>query len=196
MLATYSSSGKLNVYRVQVKWDPQQWDPTQQKPGAPNHPFPTPSFQVFHIRTELPNDVFSPSKGNTGSLEGFEGPPGASFNLTHLDVISFSSDMPGGPRRPYVLAVFSSAFTSDSQTQQPGSPSILLRWQLDLMPQSLHSNFDDVVSKRTNTQIKVRVFYHILYYSSPHTTHPCMMSFLPPQPVLTLPYSKKRYFGG
>ncbi|EDN06886.1 predicted protein [Histoplasma mississippiense (nom. inval.)] len=163
-IAAYSTYGKLYFYRIQVKWDPPEWDLTM-KPGGGPVAFPTPAFQILHTKTEILSAIFHPQAHDVDYITGFPSPNGSIYNLTHLEIITAPQAVPGtqAATGPCIIAVAS--IPAQSQLGQPppsGPSSILVRWQLDTMAQSLHPNFDNVVSKNTASSPKPKIIFRKL----------------------------------
>ncbi|OJD18828.1 hypothetical protein AJ78_01160 [Emergomyces pasteurianus Ep9510] len=159
-IATHSACGKICFYRVQVKWDPQEWDQTAKPSGTANNAFPTPGFQVLHTKTEIMSTVFHPSAHDVDNIAGFSPANGAIYNLTHLEIITAPQVLPGtqAASGPCILAVASMPAHNQVDPPPPSRPSsVLARWQLDTMAQALHPSFDDVVSKKTASNLKSKI---------------------------------------
>ncbi|KAK2797281.1 hypothetical protein FQN50_009246 [Emmonsiellopsis sp. PD_5] len=157
LIATHSACGKLCIYRVHIKWDPPECDPKTK----PNSAFPTPSFQVTHIKTETLSTVFHPPGHEVENLTGFSQANGAIYNLNHLEIIPVSPEG-SGTQTPghYIFAVSSVPVHNQvGQPPQPGPSSVILRWQLDSTGQTLplHSAFDEVTSKKTDSNPKPKM---------------------------------------
>ncbi|PGG96375.1 hypothetical protein AJ79_09615 [Helicocarpus griseus UAMH5409] len=160
-IATHSKCGKICFYRVLVKWDPPEWDQVP-KPGVPNIVFPKPSFQVLYTKTETLDTVFHPPGHEMDNLSGFSQANWAIYNLTHLEIITASQVLPDTQTAagPCILAVASvPAQNQLGQTPPSGPSSVVIRWQLDTMIQTLHSSFDDVASKKAASNPKSRVVF-------------------------------------
>lgn len=63
----------------------------------------------------------------------------------------------GSTASPWVLAIFSKALhASPEYPDQQGPPSVIVRWNLESAPQSVHPKFDEVASKKNTGQPQVR----------------------------------------
>ncbi|KAK2777293.1 mediator complex subunit [Emmonsiellopsis sp. PD_33] len=157
LIATHSACGKLCIYRVHIKWDPPECDPKTK----PNSAFPTPSFQVTNIKTETLSTVFHPPGHEVENLTGFSQANGAIYNLTHLEIIPVSPEGSGTQTPGHCIFVVSSVpvHSQVGQPPPPGPSSVLLRWQLDSTGQTLplHSAFDEVTSKKTDSNPKPKM---------------------------------------
>ncbi|KAL5357003.1 mediator complex, subunit Med16 [Aspergillus floccosus] len=149
LIVTHSACQKICFYRLQINWTPPQWDQSQMKQGS--NQFPVPSFRFMHSKVEVPYDI--PMSCVPGqNPEHLTPPPNPFYRLTHLDAILATQET---ATNPWVVAVFSvSPHASPVHPQQQGPPSIIVRWQLETAPQVLHPKFDEVVSKKSNVQIK------------------------------------------
>ncbi|EAU38890.1 conserved hypothetical protein [Aspergillus terreus NIH2624] len=149
LVVTHSACQKICFYRLQINWTPPQWDQSQMKQGS--NQFPVPSFRFMHSKVEVPYDI-PMSRAPAQNSEHLTPPPNPLYRLTHLDAILATQET---ATNPWVVAVFSiSPRVSPDHPQQQGPPSIIVRWQLESTPQVLHPKFDEVVSKKSNVQIK------------------------------------------
>ncbi|KAK2754263.1 mediator complex subunit [Arachnomyces sp. PD_36] len=155
MVATYSESWKISLYRVHIKWDPAQWDPSQMKHPNSGHSFPTPSFHLVHSKVETPSSILPTQSDPMGDMNHLGGSNDSLFRLTHLEVIACPTEKHGDSSVvPFVVGVFSVPVHALDHSQHDGSSSVIVRWQLETAAQNLHSSFDDVVSKKPKVQIK------------------------------------------
>lgn len=122
------------------------------------HSFPTPSFQFVHSKVETPSTIFNTQRDQIGDMNDIPHPNNSIFCLTHLEIITCPTDSSGSSSTaPYVMGVFSIPIHAldNHNSEQNGSSSVIVRWQLDTTAQNLHASFDDVVSKKPKVQIKV-----------------------------------------
>lgn len=156
LVATHSACQKLCLYRVQIAWNPTQYDPGQQKPPAP---WPVPSFRFLHCKVESLCDVIGTNR-NPGDNQGLPSFTNSVYGLTRLDIILPALDNPAGSTStPWIVAVYSSPLHATPDHPQQQSPaSVIVRWQLDTGAVTLHPKFDEVASKKSSAQMKVRDF--------------------------------------
>jgi mediator of RNA polymerase II transcription subunit 16 len=157
-VATHSACQKINLYRVHIAWNPAQWDQNQPKQASPTHPFPTPSFHIFHSKIENSSSIFTPSGGPSDESKEFSPGQSSLYSLTHLDIVPGQSDSTGGSSSgPWILAVYSNPVhaTGHDPQQQAFASSVIVRWQVENAPLTLHPKFDEVISKKNNVQAKV-----------------------------------------
>lgn len=147
MFATYSSCGRLCLYRATIKWEPSQ--------GGPSNAFPVPSIQLVHIKSTSPQTAFHSSGASSSNLGTFQSAQTSLFNLTHLEIVTGFSGTPGSFFPPNIVAVFSAPSVSPGGQTQDGPSSVIVIWEVDSTTQTLHSSFDDVVSKKSVAQLKV-----------------------------------------
>ncbi|KAL1954471.1 hypothetical protein VTO42DRAFT_1147 [Malbranchea cinnamomea] len=143
LIATYSTCGRLCLYRATVKWDPPQ--------GGVFRP---PSIQIVHIQSESPKVSFHWPGVSSGHPESIQSVQTSLFSLTHLEIITGFPDTPGGTFPPNVMAVFSSPPVPPGAQSQEGPASVIVRWEISTMTLTLHSSFDDVISKKSVAQLK------------------------------------------
>ncbi|EEH45765.2 uncharacterized protein PADG_01915 [Paracoccidioides brasiliensis Pb18] len=160
-IATHSECREICFYRVQVKWDPPEWDQTLKQGGQPN-PFPTPSFQILRTKTDTLSDVFHPPVHDMENLSDFSAANGAVYRVTHLEIITAPQVLPGAQSAsgPCVLALASIPVHGQLGQPHPSVPSsVLIRWQLDTMAQTLHPSFDDVASNKIAANPKSKIAF-------------------------------------
>ncbi|KAF9889204.1 mediator complex subunit [Aspergillus nanangensis] len=153
LVVTHSACQKICFYRVQINWTPAQWDPSQLK-QAPAQ-FPTPSFRFMHSKVEVPCSI-PMNRGASENSEGIAPSTNTLYSLTRLDIVLAAHDNSAGmASNPWIVGIFSipSHATAD-HPQQQGPPSVIVRWQLESAPQLIHQKFDEVSSKKSNTQVK------------------------------------------
>lgn len=158
MIATYSESRKICLYRVHIKWDPPQWDPSQMKhPNSGGNSFPTPSLHFVHSKVETPSSILPTQRDPmNGDMNDMGRQNDSIFCLTHLEIITCPTDKPGSSSVvPLIVGVFSVPVHALDGHNPQGSSSVIVRWQLETAAQDLHSSFDDVVSKKPKIQLKV-----------------------------------------
>lgn len=140
-----------------VTWTPPQWDPAQVKQGT-SPSLPTPGLHVFHRKVEMPCEISTTDRDMGENPDDSSPYSNPIYNLTHLEIIPGPSENTANISAvSWVVAVFSSPIhaTPDYPVQQ-GPSSVIVRWQLDTVAQTLHSKFDEVPSKKNNdTQTKV-----------------------------------------
>ncbi|KAJ5091848.1 Mediator complex subunit Med16 [Penicillium alfredii] len=155
LLATYSACHKICLYRVHIAWNPPQWDPSQAK--HPNQ-FPIPSFRLIHCKVDMPSNILSTSRRPEERSETLPF-QNSVYSLTRLEIMPGQIDSPAGSTaNPWVLAVFSKPLhTIPDYPDQPGPPSVIVRWHLESAPQTLHPKFDEVASKKNNAQAKAKM---------------------------------------
>jgi mediator of RNA polymerase II transcription subunit 16 len=162
LLATYSVCQKICLYRVEVSWTPNKWDPTAIR--SPNK-WPIPSLRLLHYKIDMPSSILNV---NLGSEEHSDQPlpfPNSVYSLTRLEVIPGQVDSPTGPTTtsPWILGVFSKPLHATPEyPDQQGPLSVIVRWQLDSAQQTFHPKFDEVASKKSNAQAKVRCRFHFI----------------------------------
>ncbi|OJK00380.1 hypothetical protein ASPACDRAFT_1868972 [Aspergillus aculeatus ATCC 16872] len=158
LVATYSACQKICVYRVQINWNPPQYDPAQQPKQTPPQ-FPVPSFRFAHCKVETSCNVPGPARNNGDPSDNIHQPlPNSLYCLTRLDVILPTSDnAAGSSATPWIVATFSilPQIAPDHPHQQ-GPSSIIVRWQLESAPITLHPKFDEVTTKRNSMQMKAK----------------------------------------
>ncbi|KAE8150072.1 mediator complex, subunit Med16 [Aspergillus avenaceus] len=155
LIAVHSACQKIFFYRVQIAWNPQQWDPSQIKQGPSAHPVP--SIRFMHSKVEAPCIV--PSSRNGGeNPEGFAA-SNPLYCLTRLDIILAANDNSAGvATNPWIIAAYSIPPHATPDHTQPQIPtSVIVRWQLESAPQTLHPKFDEVTSKKSNVQVKPKI---------------------------------------
>lgn len=148
------------LYRVNITWNPPQWEPSQAKqPGQ----FPTPSIRLIHCKVDVPSNILNETPGleHPDQSLPFSNPV---YALTRLEIMPGQVDSPvGSTASPWILAVFSKPLHAPHEyPEQHGPSSIMIRWHLESVPQTLHPKFDEVTAKKNNAQAKVRVRY--LYF--------------------------------
>ncbi|OQD89518.1 hypothetical protein PENANT_c002G09063 [Penicillium antarcticum] len=154
LLATYSACQKMCLYRVHIAWNPPQWEPTQGKQQPP----PVPSFRLNHCKVDMPGNILNVNRGPEHADQSIPF-MNSVYSLTRLEIMPAQSDSPqGSTANPWILAVFSKPLHAipDYQEQQ-GPPTVMLRWHLESTPQTLHPKFDEVASKKSNTQVKPKL---------------------------------------
>lgn len=157
LIATSSACGKICVYRLQITWTPAQWDPSQMKQSSSGNTFPVPSFHFVHCKIDLPNNILRTALQPGENSEDTLPSTNSFYSLTRLEIVPGPSDNPpGSTAKPSLLGVFSkSLHPTSNHSDQQMPPSVILRWHLDTSSQTLHPKFDEVTSKRGNTQVKV-----------------------------------------
>lgn len=151
LITTHSVCQKISLYRVEIAWQPAVYEPKSNQ-------FPTPSFRIFYCKVDMPGKILNAN----GDLEShaeqqlpFLNPV---YSLTHLETMPGQIESPGGSTaKPWIMAVYSKPLhvTAEHPDQQ-GPPSVIVRWSLEAAPQAFHPKFDEVTSKKSNAQIKVR----------------------------------------
>lgn len=152
LLATYSACQKMCIYKVHISWNPPQWEPTQGKQQPP----PVPSFRLIHCKVDMPSNILDVNRGPEHADQSIPF-MNSVYSLTRLEIMPGQVDSPqGSSNTPWILAIFSKPLHAipDYQEQQ-GPPTVMLRWHLESAPQTLHPKFDEVTSKKSNTQAKV-----------------------------------------
>jgi mediator of RNA polymerase II transcription subunit 16 len=154
LVATHSACQKICLYRVHIAWTPTQYDPGQQKPPAP---WPVPSFRFLHCKVESQCDVPGTNRNAGDNAQGLPSFTNSLHCLTGLDIVLPALDNPAGSTaNPWVVAIYSAPLhVTQDHPQQQGPASVIVRWQLDTGPLTLHPKFDDVPSKKNNAQVKV-----------------------------------------
>ena len=147
LIATYSTYGRLCLYRATIKWESAQ--------GGTNNTFPIPNVQLVHIQSTSPQTTFHSSGAPLNSPETFLSDQALLYDLTHLEIVTGSPETPGGSFPPSVVAVFSSPPVPSGGQSHDGPSSVIVRWEVGSTSQTLHSSFDDVVSKKSVSQLKV-----------------------------------------
>ncbi|RAL11440.1 mediator of RNA polymerase II transcription subunit 16 [Aspergillus homomorphus CBS 101889] len=156
LVATYSTCQTIRFYRVQIIWNPPQYDPAQQPKQKPPQ-FPVPSFRFAHCKVETSCNVPGPVRNNGDPSDELQQPfPNSLYCLTRLDIILPTSDnAAGSSATPWIVATFSILpQTAPDHPHQQGPSSIIVRWQLESAPLTLHPKFDEVTTKRNSMQIK------------------------------------------
>ncbi|EYE91177.1 mediator of RNA polymerase II transcription subunit 16 [Aspergillus ruber CBS 135680] len=156
IVVTHSVCQKICVYRVHVSWNPPQWDPSSPKQS---NLFPVPSFRFAHGNVETPSGFWNAYR-STGENEEAPLSTNSIYALTHLEIIPGAADNPtGSTANPWILAVYSNPVpATPDHTEQNGSASIIVRWQLEAASQNLHPKFDEVASKKNhNAQAKPKM---------------------------------------
>ncbi|CAL5871048.1 uncharacterized protein PFLUO_LOCUS5292 [Penicillium psychrofluorescens] len=161
LLATYSACQKICVYRVNIVWTPAQWDPTQAK--QPNQ-FPIPAFRFLHCKVETPGNDLSVIRSPDEHVDQPLPPSNSLYSLTRLDIMPGQIDSPAGSTAsPWIFAVFSKPIhAAPEYPDQQGPASVIVRWHLESVSQTLHSKFDEVMSKNNNMQAKTKMELHRL----------------------------------
>ncbi|KAI2790102.1 Mediator of RNA polymerase II transcription subunit 16 [Penicillium oxalicum] len=157
LLATYSVCQKLCLYRVEIAWTPNKWDPTVMR--SPNK-WPVPALRLLHYKIDMPSSIWSINHDSEAQMAQSVPFPNSVYSLTRLEMIPGQVDSPTGPTTtsPWILGVFSKPLHASSEFPlQQGPASVIVRWQLDSTQQSLHPKFDEVVSRKTHTQIKPKI---------------------------------------
>jgi len=142
------------LYRVHITWNPPQWEPTQAKqPGQ----FPIPSFRLIHCKVDMPSTILNVNRGPDHSDQSSPFLNNV-YSLTRLEIMPGQVDSPAGSTAsPWILAIFSKPLhATHDYPEQHGPPSVMVRWHLESAPQTLHPKFDEVASKKSNAQAKVR----------------------------------------
>lgn len=150
LIATYSACGRLCVYSATVKWEHAH--------GGANNTFPVPNIQLAHIQSASPQTTFNSPGASLNSPEICQSNQVSQYDLTHFEIISGSSETPGGSFPPSVVAVFSSSPVPPGGQSPDGPSSVIVRWEIGSTSQTLHSSFDDVVSKKSVTKLKVSTY--------------------------------------
>lgn len=152
LVATYSVCQKICLYRVQISWNPPQWDTTQGKQAQ----FPIPSFAFLHCKIDMPSSILDV---NQGADEHTDPLPfqNSVYSLNWLEIMPGQIDSPtGSTANPWILAVFAKPLHSAPEyPDQQGPSSVIVRWQLENVPQAFHPKFDEVAPKKNNAQAKV-----------------------------------------
>lgn len=144
------------LYRVSITWNPQQWDPATAKQTGT---FPIPSFHFRHCNIDIPATISNPTRG----LEEHSDQPlpsaNSSYALSRLEVMPGQIDSPtGSTASPWILGIFSKPLHATPEyPEQQGPSSVIVRWQLESSVQALHPKFDELSSKKSNTQPKSKV---------------------------------------
>ncbi|KAG2022076.1 hypothetical protein GB937_004170 [Aspergillus fischeri] len=156
LVATHSACQKICLYRVHIAWTPTQYDPGQQKPPAP---WPVPSFRFLHCKVESQCDVPGTNRNAGDNAQGLPSFTNSFYCLTGLDIVLPALDNPAGSTaNPWVVAIYSAPLhVTQDHPQQQGPASVIVRWQLDTGPLTLHPKFDDVPSKKNNAQVKPKL---------------------------------------
>lgn len=156
MLATYSSGGRLCLYRATIKWETSQSESTSKQAPPNTASSLAPSIQLVSIKSEFPRPGPLAQGSEAQNMEVLPPAQTSLFRMTHLEIITGCPDAPGGAFPPLVLGVFSSPPLSFDGQSHDGPSSVLVRWEIGSTSQKLHSSFDDVVSKKQPSQLKVR----------------------------------------
>ncbi|KAJ5107443.1 Mediator complex subunit Med16 [Penicillium angulare] len=151
LIATYSVCQKICLYRVQITWNPEKWDNTQVKQGMQ---FPIPSFRFQHCKIDMPSSILNVNRGVDEHLNQSLPFPNSVYSLTRLDIMPGQSDSPTGSTAiPWILAIFAKPLHATPEyPDQQGPPSVIVRWQLESAPQAFHPKFDEVTTKKSNSQ--------------------------------------------
>ncbi|KAJ6259150.1 Mediator of RNA polymerase II transcription subunit [Drechslerella dactyloides] len=146
VLAVYTQSKQLRVYRIAIDW---------------KHP-PVPQGQSI---TQLPIPVVIHTKRLKIEHCPGDGADGATSFLTHLEVLS---PFPGNNTQyPIVLGFF-------VNTAQHQYVSTIKRWELRNVASSLHSSFDQMAQRRNSVVTEKDRFELISYDDVP--LHKCALS--------------------
>ncbi|CAI7568178.1 unnamed protein product [Penicillium bialowiezense] len=152
LLATYSACQKMCLYRVHISWNPPQWEPSQGKqPGQ----YPMPSIRLIHCKVDMPSNILNVDRGLDRSDNSLPF-SNTVYSLTRLEIMPGQVDSPAGSSaNPWILAIFSKPLHAPHEyPDQLGPSSVMVRWYLESAPQSLHPKFDEVASKKSNSQAK------------------------------------------
>jgi mediator of RNA polymerase II transcription subunit 16 len=146
LIATHSTSNKLCLYRVGIKWNP--LPETKQAPQQ----FPIPSFQISHTKIEEPPNTFPHSENELDMLEDSTKDL-HHFHLTQLEIIESNGEY-HKETGPVVIGVFVSTLNTESSLPR-GASTVVARWELTSGPLDLHSSFDEVSAKKSNATANV-----------------------------------------
>lgn len=143
------------LYRVHITWNPPQWDPSQAKQPSQ---FPVPSIRLIHCKINMPSNILNVNSGLDHSDQAFTF-SNTVYSLTRLEIMPGQADSPAGSSaNPWILAIFSKPLHAPHEyPEQHGPPSVILRWNLESVPRTLHPKFDEVTSKKGNAQPKVGI---------------------------------------
>lgn len=127
VLAAYTHSKQLRVYRLAVNWHvpPQQ---PKQTPVFPENP----TLQVKRVK------ILPSACPNENSHSG-----GGKTQLTHLEVLPPTPSAPPGAS-PTILAVFS------GREDEGQAYTVLCRWDLKDSPSTLHPSFEQLAMRRAS----------------------------------------------
>ncbi|KAJ5279815.1 Mediator complex subunit Med16 [Penicillium angulare] len=156
LIATYSVCQKICLYRVNITWNPDKWENTQVKQGAQ---FPIPSFRFQHCKIDMPSSILNVTRGVDEHLNQSLPFPNSIYSLTRLEIMPGQIDSPTGSTAiPWILAVFAKpVHATPEYPDQQGPPSMIVRWQLDSAPQAFHPKFDEVTTRKSNSQPKSKM---------------------------------------
>ncbi|KAL7273205.1 Mediator of RNA polymerase II transcription subunit 16 [Rhizina undulata] len=129
VLAAYTLSKQLRVYRVAINWNLPPQQPNQPITQLP-HP---PNITIRHVKVK---DSAVPAESTTHDV--------SKAQLTHFEMLGPTPGPPNIPNVPGVLAVFSSE-TPDGQPS-----SIVCRWNLKESAYELHPSFTQLGVRRAS----------------------------------------------
>lgn len=129
VLAAYTLSKQLRVYRISINWNLQQNQPNQPPTMLPAPP----TLVVKHIKVE---NLACPMDSGTHDT--------AQAQLSHLEFMAPTPGPPQIPNVPGVLAIFSNR-QADGQ-----SFSVVCRWGLKESESALHPSFDQLGVRRSS----------------------------------------------
>ncbi|RPB14929.1 hypothetical protein P167DRAFT_519145 [Morchella conica CCBAS932] len=141
VLAAYTLSHQLRVYRISINWNLQQNPPNQPPTMLPAPP----TLEIKHVKVE--NHAMPMESGSQDA---------SSAQLSHLEIMAPTPGSPTIPNVPCVLAVFSSR-RADGEAF-----SVVCRWCLKESPSTLHPSFDQLGVRRSSvsspTSVELELF--------------------------------------
>ncbi|KAI5302229.1 hypothetical protein KEM56_000899 [Ascosphaera pollenicola] len=144
LIVTFSTQGKVNIFRVHIKFLPAPAPADQPPNPATQRPTPLaqPQIQMTHVKSHFISNIFHPL---VPSAEEGKPPlqPNVAYNITHFHLLSTLSEGKFGDA--CLLAIFSAAQHDGPLGDR--KPCVLTRWKLVTETETLHSSFDDVVHR-------------------------------------------------
>lgn len=106
----------------------------------------------------MPGDLFNANGDLEHHADQQLPSPNPVYSLTRLETMPGQIDSPGGSTtKPWIMAVYSKPLhAAPEYPDQQGPPSVIVRWNLEAAPQVFHPKFDEVTSKKSTAQAKVR----------------------------------------
>ncbi|KZF26413.1 hypothetical protein L228DRAFT_257858 [Xylona heveae TC161] len=143
LVVTHNVSQRLRIYRITISWN---LAPGHKQPQTA--PLPIPGIAVRHLKVENSCSPLTKALASDGTVSHID-PQTA--QLSHLEFASAEPDLNGRePRYPTIFAVFSHLPENDSTEKALESFSVIARWELRPVSQSLHSSFNQLASKKNN----------------------------------------------
>lgn len=135
------------MYEATVKWDSQQ----------SRQAFPVASLELKPIATASPKAMYQ----RTDSINGAQGGEYSAHFLTHLEfapAYGYMESTGANSGSPLLIGVYSTwTHPSDEIIQQASPASVIVRWRVDLIKETLLPVFDEILKKETNLKARAEL---------------------------------------